>query len=416
MRFVFNEFYYDSPPGILYPLFTAYFFGLAIFSHILLYLRYKRSNNTGKTRELEQTRIKYFFLATFIGFSGGSLSFLPVYKIDIYPITNFAVVIYPLIMSYAILRVQLFDIRVAAAQGIIFLLWIFIGVRTLLSQSINDLYINSILFISTVILGIFLVRSVGKEIESREKVEELAKNLEKTNERLQELDRQKTEFVSIASHQLRSPLTAMKGYASMLLEGSYGEFPEKAREAVFRIFESSNLMTASVEDFLNVSRIEQGRMKYEKTDFNVAKLAKTVVDELTSVAKEKKLTLSFKSNEKVSYMVHADFGKIKQVFSNLIDNSIKYTPKGSIIVSVSNNDGNVRFEVSDTGVGISKDILGKLFDKFVRARNAHNVNVSGSGLGLYVAKQMVKAHGGKIWAESKGEGEGSSFFVELKSV
>ncbi|HEC32824.1 MAG TPA: HAMP domain-containing histidine kinase [Candidatus Kaiserbacteria bacterium] len=175
-------------------------------------------------------------------------------------------------------------------------------------------------------------------------------------------------------------------------------------------------MTSSVEDFLNVSRIEQGRMKYDKTDFDMSKLAVDIVDELTPVAIKKNLKLSFKSDKEDSYIVNADLGKIKQVFSNLVDNSIKYTPKGSIVVSVSRNGEYVRFKVSDTGVGISKETLEKLFDKFVRARNAHNVNVTGSGLGLYVAKQMVKAHGGKIWAESEGEGKGSSFIVELKAL
>jgi len=316
--------------------------------------------------------------------------------------------------TIAILKHQLFNIKVIVTELFVFALWLFIFIRMLLQDSFQDQAIDVVLLIVSIILGILLIRGVLKEVNTREQLEKLTHDLEKANIRLKELDQLKSEFVSIASHQLRSPLTSIKGYASMLLEGSYGKFPEKAKEALSRIFKSTNLMADSIEDFLNVSRIEQGRMKYNKTNFDAAKLAETVVEELGLVASKKNLTLSFEADVAELFMINADLGKIKQVFSNLIDNSIKYTTTGSVTVSVSKRADMIQFKVSDTGVGISKKTLERLFDKFVRARNAHKINVSGTGLGLYVAKQMIEAHGGKIWAESDGEGKGSTFFVELK--
>ncbi len=188
MRLVFGEFYYDSPPGLLYPLFTAFFFGLTIFSHFLLWKGYRESKDPAT-----RTQIQYFFLATVISFTGGSLSFLPVYGIDIYPITNFAVVLYPIAVGYAILRLRLFDIRVAAAQGLIFLLWIFVGVRFAFSNSAQEFLLNGGLCMTVVILGLFLMRSVESEIRQREIAEKLAKevgeNAAQLNKQLAEIER-----------------------------------------------------------------------------------------------------------------------------------------------------------------------------------------------------------------------------------
>ncbi len=422
MRLVFGEFYYDSPPGLLYPLFTTFFFGMTIYSHLVLFQNYRKHFDFSEHIQIQRARIRYFFLGMLISFAGGSMSFLPVYGIDLYPITNFAVIIYPIIIGYAILKLQLFDIRVATAQGLMFLVWIFAGIRFILSPNVNEYIINGALLGVLIVLGIFLVRSVSKEIKTREHAEQLAKDLEKANARLKELDKLKSEFVSIASHQLRSPLTAIKGYASLLLEGSFGQLAGGAKEAIAKIFESSKLMVLSVEDFLNVSRIEQGKMKYDMSDFSIVKVAKDVTQELLSVAQTKGLKLSFGAPRE-DIFVHADLGKLKQVIANLVDNAIKYTPQGTVDVKVipvpspglAQRDGlrMVRIAVTDSGVGISKETMERLFDKFVRAANANEVNVSGTGLGLYIAKQLLEAQGGKIWAESTGEGKGSTFFIEL---
>lgn len=232
------------------------------------------------------------------------------------------------------------------------------------------------------------------------------------NEKLRELDRQKTEFVSIASHQLRSPLTAIKGYSSMILENTYGEVNEKLRQPIQNIFDASQRLVNIIEDFLNVTRIELGKMKYEITTFNWRDLTEKLVTEMRPTVERKGIALTFSAGEG-NFLIAADVGKISQVISNLVDNAMKYTNQGSISVSLASDEGTVRLSIKDTGVGIPAETVPKLFEKFVRADDAGKVNYSGTGLGLYVAKQMVEAHGGKIWAESEGVGKGSTFTVEL---
>ena len=267
-------------------------------------------------------------------------------------------------------------------------------------------------------LGFFFIKSVRHETKQRKYIEKLAVDLEKANTRLKELDTLKTEFVSIASHQLRSPLAAVKGYASMLLEGSFGKLSVGAQEAIGRIFTSSSFMAHSVDDFLNVSRIELGRMKYDCSKFDICKIINLVVEEQKPFAKDKRLTISFENKtQKKECEVYADIGKIKQVLTNLVDNAIKYTLKGGIIITLNKIDHGERIllTVTDSGMGMSPQTIERLFKKFSRADSANEVNVIGTGLGLYVAKSLIEAQNGKIWATSSGEGNGSIFHIEIPS-
>ena len=262
-----------------------------------------------------------------------------------------------------------------------------------------------------VVFGVALVRSVRKEIKQRERIEKQEKALEAANARLKELDQLKSEFVSLATHQIRGPISAIKGYASMLLEGDYGAIEEKAREPIQTIADSSAALAGIVQDFLDVSRIEQGRMKYEFTVFDFGKLARSVAEELAPTIERKGLRVKLEIPDGIT--VHADAGKLRQVIENLVDNAHKYTPRGVITIAVTRRDGAVRLTVSDTGVGMRPEVLPKLFRKFSRAEDASKANLHGTGLGLYVARQLIEAQGGKIWAESEGEGRGSTFTVEL---
>jgi signal transduction histidine kinase len=241
--------------------------------------------------------------------------------------------------------------------------------------------------------------------------------LKDANEKLESLDKLKTEFLSLAAHQLRSPLTAIRGYSSMLLDGSYGAFEEKQREAINRVFESSTHLSKVVEDLLNVSKIEAGGMKYEMALFDMEKAAKDLATDLSITAEKKGLKLNFTTDGKIPYNVNGDMEKIRQVVLNLIDNAIKYTMKGSVTVSLTKNtDINmIKLSVTDTGMGISSEEKEKLFQKFARGAGG-KTNTTGSGLGLYLARQIAEAHGGHIVIDSPGVGLGSTFSLELKAA
>lgn len=372
-----------------------------------------------KTQSARRTEIILFttgVIVFLIAFSSGNIVGSITGDWNLAQAGLFGMSVFIAFLTYSIVKFKTFNVKLFAAQVLVSALAISVLAILFLQTISNVRIIAGITFVFVCILGYLLVRGVKREIEQRERIEKLAKELEGANVRLKDLDRVKTEFVSIASHQLRSPLAAIKGYASMLLESSFGKISVGAHEAVGRIFSSSSLMARSIEDFLNVSRIELGQMKYDLAPFDICKLVETVIEEQTPIAEDKKLTLKlFRDKSVTTCDIFADIGKIKQVLTNFVDNAIKYTPRGSITITFSRDSKHkvVRVGVTDTGMGMSPETIKKLFVKFSRADNANRVNVIGTGLGLFVAKQLIEAHGGRVWAESSGEGKGSTFFFEL---
>jgi signal transduction histidine kinase len=323
--------------------------------------------------------------------------------------------IFLVLLAYQFVKYKIFNTGIIATEALVTALVIMIGSMLFFSRSTINIVLISISLVLVTIGGSFLIRSVRSEIQQREQITKLASDLQTANLRLKDLDKMKTEFVSIASHQLRSPLTSIRGYTSMLLEGSYGKLPVKAAEVISKISDSSKYMALSIEDYLNVSRIEAGNMRYEMSDFNAKELVEKIVDEMRPIAIKKGLVMVFRSDCNGSCAIHADIGKTRQIVMNLLDNSMKYTPKGTITVVVHDDVKKkiLSISVQDTGVGMSAETIDTLFEKFVRAKNANCVNVTGTGLGLYVAKKMTTEMGAKIWTESEGEGKGSTFHVEF---
>lgn len=406
-KFIFN---YAPNAGILYIYFAIYFFSINIFAGIILLIKI-----LGTKDHKESSQLKQIFFSSAAGFVGGGSVFFITFNVNLppYPIILFA--LYPIIIAYAISKYSLFNVKLIATELLIFSLWLILTVKMLLSQNFYEQLIDTFLLLFTIILGIFLIRSVLKEVRQREEIERLANQLSSANDRLKELDKLKSEFVSIASHQLRSPLTAIKGYASLVLDGSYGKITPGVKEAIDKIFQSSQSMVLMIEDFLNISRIEQGKMKYEMETQNLQELVQKVVNEQEQNVERAGLKIDFSTDNRTPYLTTIDANKFRQVITNLIDNSIKYTPKGSISVRLYKklSAKKIIFSVSDTGIGINKETIPLLFSKFSRAKNANKVNVIGTGLGLYVVKEIVEGHNGKVWVESEGPDKGSTFFVEL---
>jgi signal transduction histidine kinase len=319
-------------------------------------------------------------------------------------------------MVYGVLKYKLLSTRVISAHLFSTALLLALLVNLLSSKETTQWTSSFFLFVFACFISILLIKSVNKEVKTRQEVETLAHDLSLANDRLKELDEQKTEFVSLASHQLRGPLTAIKGYGSMLLEGDFGDLNTQPliKDAVEKMYKSTNDLVVIVGDYLDVSRIEQGRMQYDFSRFDLKELIETVVRELRPSVENAHLSLEFDTSIKDTFLIYADKGKIKQVIGNIVDNAVKYTPKGGIHIWLSiQSKEKALITISDTGVGIHRDVIPKLFQKFTRAPNASETNILGTGLGLYVARKMIEAHNGRIWAESAGEGKGSTFFIEL---
>ncbi|KKR28201.1 MAG: Multi-sensor hybrid histidine kinase [Candidatus Woesebacteria bacterium GW2011_GWA1_39_8] len=317
-------------------------------------------------------------------------------------------------LGYLVVKYHTFNIKVIGAQALVLTLAILIAATLLVNDPFYSEIIIAITLVLVIGLGYLLTRSVKREVEQREKIEKLAKELGEANEKLQELDQMKSEFLSLATHQIRAPLTAIKGYSSMLLEGEFGVLPPKARDSAETIMKACQNLINIVNDFLNISRIEQGRMVYEKSVFELGELAKEVANELKPNVENAGLMLGLEIPENLSTKVNADRDKIRQVIGNVVDNAIKYTPRGGMInVSVFTDGTKAKVAIKDSGIGIDPKEMGKLFNKFSRTKDANKTSVTGTGLGLYVAKKMVEAHRGDIKVFSAGLSYGSTFVVEL---
>lgn len=370
---------------------------------------------------LKKSQLKLIMASFLLGFVGGNSVIFLIYDINILPFGVWFVPLNFLVMTFAIFRYNVISLRIIFAESAIFLILITLLVQMMFSRSIFDFISNTILVLIATLVSFMIVRGVYQEIETREKIEGLVKDLAKANEHLRQMEQQKSEFVSIASHQLRTPLTAIKGYASMILEGSFGALSEQAREAVEKLFRSSQRLVSLVEDFLTVSRIERGKMQFDFSSVDLRVLVGGVVKELEIDAHDKGPMISFQVESENSYVVRGDILKLKQVFINVIDNAIKFTNYGFIRILLSRNEETkkIRIAVSDTGVGMDFNTILHLFKRFdeeISSNRKGKIGMSPGGLGLYVSHQIVKAHNGNIWAQSQGIGKGSTFFVELPEV
>ena len=213
-----SSFLFWPNPGPLYSFYLVFFyFFLVLYSFILLARSYMESDESRKGQ------IFYVILGAIFGFGGGATNFFLWYGIPIPPYGNFLVSLFPFFLGYAIIKHHLFNVRVIATELLVFSIWIFLLVRTIVAQSLQDALLDGGLLALVIFFGILLIRSVLQEVRQREEIAKLAEGLRMANAELKKLDQMKSEFVSLASHQLRAPLTAIKGYISLIQEGSYGQ-------------------------------------------------------------------------------------------------------------------------------------------------------------------------------------------------
>ncbi len=246
----------------------------------------------------------------------------------------------------------------------------------------------------------------------QEKVDDATKKLRQTNEKLKQMDETKDEFISMASHQLRTPLTSVKGYLSMVLEGDAGEIKPMQEKLLSQAFTSSQRMVYLIADLLNVSRLRTGKFVIEPIKANLAEIIEGEVQQLKETASSRKLELVYDKPKDFPLLL-LDETKVRQVVMNFIDNAIYYTPGGgTITIKLEDKKDSIEYTVTDTGMGVPKADQQHLFSKFYRASNARKARPDGTGLGLFMSKKVVIAQGGAIIFKSK-EGEGSTFGFTL---
>lgn len=255
-------------------------------------------------------------------------------------------------------------------------------------------------------LSIQQVKDLNANLQQR--IDDATSELRKSNAQLQRLDEAKDEFISMASHQLRTPLTSVKGYIDMVLEGDAGEIDDMQRHLLSEAFSSSERMVHLINDFLNVSRLQTGKFIIEKVPTDMANLVRQEVDSLEVNAKQRQMTFDLKLGKSIPKIM-VDESKIRQVIMNFLDNSLYYSHADTaIVVRLKAKGGQLELTVKDTGIGVPEKEQAQLFTKFYRASNARRQRPDGTGVGLFLAKKVITAHGGHMLFHSE-EGKGSTF-------
>lgn len=239
--------------------------------------------------------------------------------------------------------------------------------------------------------------------------------LSRANERLKSLDEAKSEFVSVAAHQLRTPLSGVKWTMNMVLSGILGPLNTEQKSFLMKCYESNERMILLINDMLGADRVDSDKLKYHFVPTQISDLLDNVLFEMTSLIAKKKLQIAFVHKDRNLPQVNIDTEKMRAVLQNLLENTVKYTPDGGKIEMDFQVAGEfVQMSIKDSGIGIPEEDKKNIFKRFFRAKNAVKVETDGSGLGLFIAKGIVEKHGGKIWFESSlGQGTTFNFTIPI---
>lgn len=438
--------------GNWYYAWPVYFFSILIFAFANLEIKLKSAKN----KERNQLRVVFLGLTLSLAFAvTTNLVFPLVFKNDsLSNVGPYGTIIFIAFTSYAIVRHEFLHIRVIATEALVVAINLALVFNFLYSPSLSRSLVNAGILVFSLLAGYLLVKSVVKEVRQREHLQEMTAELTKAVTHLQILDKMKSEFVSLASHELLTPISAIEGYLSMILEEKLVQVKDPTAHLYLeRIYRSAKRLARLIADMLNISRIEEGRLLVEKQDVDLSQLIEQVIDEIKFKAEERKQRIVFKRG---NWQTYGDPDKLKEVIVNLVGNSIKYS-EGPGVISIQVNrlptalarnmwsrgesktqakpskgqeaidsavDPSYRdlvgkeqlvISIKDQGVGIPKEELPKLFQKFHRV-GAGSSEVQGNGLGLYISRALVELHHGHIWADSEGPGRGSTFFLTLPEL
>ena len=386
------------------------FIYLGLISGLLMLILFSFLRKYSKLSEEEKLKSQYFLigLGIFIFMNSVFNIVLPLLQgqAQYSCIGNHSAVFLLLFTAYAIVKRQLFGIKVVLTEILVGAIAILLLVDLFLSKTPFEYFWKGILFFTFLIFGNFLIKSVIREIKLRKKLEEAYQKLKK-------LDEAKTEFVSITSHQLRGPLGLIKGYLWMILNQKYGPFPEKLSRPLKNTFEATQRLVKVVNDLLNLSRIELGKISLEKRYFQIEEIVDNIYKELLPVAQKKKLEFKIEKPKRPLPKILGDSLKIREAIFNLVDNAIKYTQQGFVKISLEEKKGFVLIKIADSGIGFDPQEIKDLFEKFRRVGRGKLIDTQGTGLGLYIAKKFIELHKGRLWAESPGRGKGSTFYIKL---
>ncbi len=405
---------YWIDPGKLYFLFPLYFFIFVIASTYVVIREYFITTDKDQRR-----RLVYILLAQIFGFGGGLTNFFP-QLFNIYPFGNYFIILYVIFISYAALKHHLFNTKVIATELFTFTLWVLLSIKIFFSTSSQDLMLNVGTFFSVLLFGVLLIRGVLQEIKQKEQIEKMSENIrrayeveKKSKEELELLDKSKDQFLLLAQHQLRTPLSGIKWLINMLQGKDAAKFSAKQKEHISDIYQMNERMIRLVSDMLSVLRFEAGSVKINKEVVSIPDFYKEFTTLMMSPAKSKGVILRNLFENKGELKIETDSQMLKTILECFVSNAINYSESGQEVLLDAREEGdNVIFSVKDSGIGIPEEEQARISERFFRAANAKLFKPDGTGLGVYFASMLANKIGGRIYFESK-KGQGSTFYLSI---
>ncbi|MEK7602283.1 MAG: HAMP domain-containing sensor histidine kinase [Patescibacteria group bacterium] len=360
-----------------------------------------------KDKRIQHSVVLGALLLFFTVFAGTEYfsSMTGIYEINLYSL--FVLPIFLVVMVFAVTNLGLFNLRFLGTQILSYSLILMTGSQLFFVQDATHTTLAVITLAISMFFGVLLLQNAKKEEAARMKIEELAKELEKAND-------QQVILIHFITHQIKGFVAKSRNIFSMALEGDFGPVSDKLKPMMQAGFDSDTKGAATIQEILNAANIKSGKVEFHMALFDLRELIQEITHDLRPAAESKGLELIAELGDEVA-TVTGDRAQLVNVFKNLIDNSIKYTPKGSVSVGITlkPTEKKVLFTIQDTGVGITQDDMLNLFTEGGHGKDSTRINVESTGFGLYIVKNIVDAHKGRVWAKSEGEGKGSSFFVEL---
>lgn len=413
----------ESQEGIL----KYYFYFIEVFFSfwLLIYLIKKILSSRGNDR-----KIKIFFsigvFCFLFSFSGTNIIASITGNWEILQYGLFGMPMFMAFLIYLIIEYRIFNIRLLAAQGLVVSIILLVASQFFFIQNQTSRLLVAIILFLVSFFGWWLVRSVKKEYDQKEE-------LRLANIELKKLDQAKSEFINIASHQLRTPITVIQGVASMMIDGDIDKMPLKERQKFYEsVWVKSKKLQTIIHDILNATKLDNkdSVMDRKSENIDLGALLDKVVRDFQIEASERDIELTLNKPKEGVPSIRGQQEYLEEVFINLINNAIKYTPsskltndvrkireddmKAKIVVNIKEDSdtNSIVIAVKDNGIGISPSAASNLFKKFSRAENAVKMYTDGTGLELYIVKEIVEDHGGRVWFKSKLN-KGTTFFVSL---
>lgn len=408
---------FNFVPGHLYTFVIFYLFGGVLISLFIVLKKFTKS------RLIEKLQIKFVIIGISISILSGlfTSAVLPAFGYSqLVSIGPLSVIFFIIFTFYAITKYYLFEIRVILTQIFVGIVGMILFIQAFIAPGPAEKILGFSIFIIFSFFGYLLVRSVLKEIRRREEIEALSKELSKAyneikakNVHLEKLLKMRSEFLDIASHQLRTPVSVIKGVLEMLTLGELDRLPKEIKETQLQAaFSKSKKLEQIISDILDASEMDTKPFKLNSKiarKIKVEELLERIVKTYQLEAKNKGVDLQFQKPSGPFPEILGEERYLEQAIVNLMDNAIKYTPaknektkeKGKVLIKAEKDGNNIVVAVKDNGIGIPEKEMPELFEKFSRASNAKEMYTDGTGLGLFIAREIIKGHHGKMAVESK---------------